>query len=189
MCASVGVGWRRRSEVVGSRRRRAGDAFAATDGRLTTNLIGTSAPQALVEFFGTLSAEWAMDCLKELLVSNPQVGARSDAFVCLPLSVYPPSCTCTWWIILLNPKPSPSAIPPNPHPPPPNSKTSSSSSTSPRSTPSSWAPTRSSSCWSRRTTGTGSTSTWGRASRSGGGRRWIGMFLAWIESPVWGQGV
>ena len=29
-------------------------------------------PQALVEFFGTLSAEWALDCLKELLVSNPQ---------------------------------------------------------------------------------------------------------------------
>lgn len=29
-------------------------------------------PQQLVEFFGTLSAEWALDCLKELLVSNMQ---------------------------------------------------------------------------------------------------------------------
>ena len=29
-------------------------------------------PAALVEFFGSLSAEWALDCLKELLVSNPQ---------------------------------------------------------------------------------------------------------------------
>lgn len=28
--------------------------------------------QALVEFFGTLSAEWALECLKELLVTNPQ---------------------------------------------------------------------------------------------------------------------
>ena len=27
-------------------------------------------PQALLEFFGTLSAEWALDCLRELLVSN-----------------------------------------------------------------------------------------------------------------------
>ena len=30
-------------------------------------------PQALVEYFGTLSKEWALDCLKELLVVNPQV--------------------------------------------------------------------------------------------------------------------
>ena len=33
-------------------------------------------PQALVEYFGTLSKEWALDCLKELLVVNPQVRGR-----------------------------------------------------------------------------------------------------------------
>jgi len=38
--------------------------------------------QALTEFFGTLSAEWAMDCLKELLVSNPQV-RRGPRRTCL----------------------------------------------------------------------------------------------------------
>ena len=27
-------------------------------------------PQELVKFFGTLSAEWAIECLKELLVTN-----------------------------------------------------------------------------------------------------------------------
>ena len=31
-----------------------------------------SPPQALVEYFGTLSKEWALECLKELLVVNPQ---------------------------------------------------------------------------------------------------------------------
>jgi clathrin heavy chain len=31
-------------------------------------------PQAMLEFFGSLSAEWALDCLKELLVTNMQVG-------------------------------------------------------------------------------------------------------------------
>jgi hypothetical protein len=30
-------------------------------------LLGT---QALIEFFGTLSSDWALECLKELLVSN-----------------------------------------------------------------------------------------------------------------------
>jgi clathrin heavy chain len=36
-------------------------------------------PQALTEFFGTLSAEWAIECLKELLVSNMQVSSsRGD---------------------------------------------------------------------------------------------------------------
>lgn len=37
-------------------------------------LINTHAidPQALVEYFGTLSKEWAIECLKELLVVNPQ---------------------------------------------------------------------------------------------------------------------
>ena len=29
-------------------------------------------PQALIEWFGTLSAEWALACIKELLVSNPR---------------------------------------------------------------------------------------------------------------------
>ena len=29
--------------------------------------------QSLVEYFGTLSKEWALECLKELLVVNPQV--------------------------------------------------------------------------------------------------------------------
>ena len=29
-------------------------------------------PQALTEYFGTLSKEWALECLKELLVVNPQ---------------------------------------------------------------------------------------------------------------------
>ena len=29
-------------------------------------------PQALVEFFGTLSAEWALECLKELLKADPK---------------------------------------------------------------------------------------------------------------------
>lgn len=37
-------------------------------------------PQELSEFFGTLSAEWALECLKELLVTNAtqnlQVGSR-----------------------------------------------------------------------------------------------------------------
>ncbi|GLI67875.1 hypothetical protein VaNZ11_012164 [Volvox africanus] len=35
-------------------------------------IINTHAidPQALVEFFGTLSSDWALECLKELLVSN-----------------------------------------------------------------------------------------------------------------------
>ncbi len=28
--------------------------------------------QALTEYFGTLSKEWALECLKELLVSNQQ---------------------------------------------------------------------------------------------------------------------
>jgi hypothetical protein len=32
-------------------------------------------PQALTEFFGTLSADWALECLKELLLTNMQVGA------------------------------------------------------------------------------------------------------------------
>lgn len=32
--------------------------------------------QALVEFFGTLSAEWAMECLKELLASNQQANLQ-----------------------------------------------------------------------------------------------------------------
>jgi hypothetical protein len=30
--------------------------------------------QALTEFFGTLSADWALECLKELLLTNMQVG-------------------------------------------------------------------------------------------------------------------
>ncbi|GFH26882.1 clathrin heavy chain-like, partial [Haematococcus lacustris] len=29
-------------------------------------------PQSLVQYFGTLSREWALECLKELLVSNQQ---------------------------------------------------------------------------------------------------------------------
>jgi len=29
-------------------------------------------PVTLTEFFGTLSKEWALDCLKEMLVTNPQ---------------------------------------------------------------------------------------------------------------------
>ena len=29
--------------------------------------------QSLVEYFGTLSKEWALECLMELLVVNPQV--------------------------------------------------------------------------------------------------------------------
>jgi hypothetical protein len=29
--------------------------------------------QALTEFFGTLSADWALECLKELLLTNMQV--------------------------------------------------------------------------------------------------------------------
>ncbi len=33
-------------------------------------------PAALTEFFGTLSAEWALECLKELLVANMQVRGR-----------------------------------------------------------------------------------------------------------------
>ncbi len=28
--------------------------------------------QAVVEYFGTLSKEWALECLKELLISNQQ---------------------------------------------------------------------------------------------------------------------
>ncbi|KAI8476142.1 MAG: vesicle coat protein clathrin, heavy chain [Monoraphidium minutum] len=41
-------------------------------------LVNTHAidPQALVEFFGTLSAEWAMECLKELLVTNQQANLQ-----------------------------------------------------------------------------------------------------------------
>lgn len=35
-----------------------------------TGTHGPSHPQALVEYFGTLSSDWALDCLKELLVSN-----------------------------------------------------------------------------------------------------------------------
>jgi hypothetical protein len=31
--------------------------------------------QALTEFFGTLSADWALECLKELLLTNMQVGS------------------------------------------------------------------------------------------------------------------
>lgn len=44
-------------------------------------IINTHAidPQALTEFFGTLSAEWALDCLKELLSSNIQVRRSSAA--------------------------------------------------------------------------------------------------------------
>jgi len=37
--------------------------------RVIVNTHGIE-PQALVEFFGTLSREWAIDCLKELLASN-----------------------------------------------------------------------------------------------------------------------
>ncbi|CAI5992914.1 unnamed protein product [Closterium sp. NIES-64] len=35
-------------------------------------IINTHAiePQSLVEFFGTLSKEWALDCMKELLLVN-----------------------------------------------------------------------------------------------------------------------
>lgn len=33
--------------------------------------------QALTEFFGSLSADWALECLKELLLTNMQV--RLDA--------------------------------------------------------------------------------------------------------------
>jgi clathrin heavy chain len=33
--------------------------------------------QALTEFFGTLSADWALECLKELLLTNMQVRARA----------------------------------------------------------------------------------------------------------------
>lgn len=29
--------------------------------------------QALTEFFGSLSADWALECLKELLLTNMQV--------------------------------------------------------------------------------------------------------------------
>ena len=36
-------------------------------------------PQALVEFFGTLSAEWALECLRELLKADPKAN--------LPLAV------------------------------------------------------------------------------------------------------
>ena len=32
--------------------------------------------QALVEYFGTLSKEWALECLKELLVVNPQANLQ-----------------------------------------------------------------------------------------------------------------
>jgi hypothetical protein len=46
--------------------------------------------QALVEFFGTLSAEWAMDCLKELLVSNPQVWPAGSGQA---LSAAPPAAS------------------------------------------------------------------------------------------------
>ena len=33
-------------------------------------------PQAMLEFFGSLSAEWALECLKELLVTNMQVSVK-----------------------------------------------------------------------------------------------------------------
>ena len=32
--------------------------------------------QALIEYFGTLSKEWALECLKELLVVNPQANLQ-----------------------------------------------------------------------------------------------------------------
>eukprot|EP00882_Tetradesmus_deserticola_P015388 GHRQ01016395.1.p1 GENE.GHRQ01016395.1~~GHRQ01016395.1.p1 ORF type:complete len:129 (-),score=24.13 GHRQ01016395.1:304-690(-) len=40
--------------------------------------------QALTEFFGTLSAEWALECLKELLLTNMQVwaNARVHGVIC-----------------------------------------------------------------------------------------------------------
>jgi Region in Clathrin and VPS len=42
------------------------------------SIVNTHAidPQALVAYFGTLSAEWALDCLKELLVTNMQVRGK-----------------------------------------------------------------------------------------------------------------
>lgn len=42
---------------------------------LKRTIVNTHAidPQALTEFFGTLSAEWALECLKELLLTNMQV--------------------------------------------------------------------------------------------------------------------
>jgi clathrin heavy chain len=40
-------------------------------------------PQAMLEFFGTLSAEWALECLKELLVTNMQVGGWVGGVRCV----------------------------------------------------------------------------------------------------------
>lgn len=42
---------------------------------LKRTIVNTHAidPQALTEFFGTLSADWALECLKELLLTNMQV--------------------------------------------------------------------------------------------------------------------
>jgi clathrin heavy chain len=39
-------------------------------------------PQALIEWFGTLSAEWALECVKELLVSNPRQNLQIVVSVC-----------------------------------------------------------------------------------------------------------
>ena len=39
-------------------------------------------PQALLEWFGTLSREWALDCIKELLVSNPRQNLQIIVNVC-----------------------------------------------------------------------------------------------------------
>ena len=39
-------------------------------------------PQALIEWFGTLSAEWALECVKELLVSNPRQNLQIVVNVC-----------------------------------------------------------------------------------------------------------
>ena len=39
-------------------------------------------PQALIEWFGTLSSEWALECIKELLVSNPRQNLQIIVNIC-----------------------------------------------------------------------------------------------------------
>lgn len=53
--------------------------------------------QALVEFFGTLSKEWALDCMKELLTVNLHGNLQ---IVVQVHSVSPMSCPHISWCVI-----------------------------------------------------------------------------------------